>query len=285
MRTAPVQGTAGVCWTQCDVCVALGRGLPWRQDVRDVLVEEHRKHLGLPEPPPPPAPWPVRLPALPVVLADPDRAADLVHHYFEGRQRDNRTPLYTGAAFERFAGGGDNPDVANVFTSDDLVAVSMLSVQVPPRAALRILLDDADCLSAYLADVPANVDLADADEAVVADGSAADRLWWQLYSYPGIGPVMAGKLTARKRPRLIPVLDGVVQEVLGHPGKGYWRDLRGELRADGGRLVEQLNGIRRAAGLSGAISTIRVFDVLVWMTGKNALWTAPWRASEAELSL
>ena len=73
--------------------------------------------------------------------------------------------------------------------------------------------------------------------------------------------------------------------MLGHPGKGYWRDLRGELRADGGRLVEQLNAIRRAAGLGEAISTIRVFDVLVWMTGKNALRTPPWRASEPELVL
>jgi hypothetical protein len=163
VRTAPVRGTAGVCWTQCNVCIALGRGLPWRQDV---LVDEHRKHLGLPRPPPPPAPWPVRLPALPVVLADPRHAADLVHGYFEGRREDDRTPFYTGAAFERFAGGGDHPLVANMFTADDLVAVSMLSVQVPPRAALRILLDDADSLSAYLADVPADVDLADADEAV-----------------------------------------------------------------------------------------------------------------------
>ncbi|MDT0354063.1 DUF6308 family protein [Pseudonocardia charpentierae] len=197
-----------------------------------------------------------------------------MHRYFEGRQDDGRRPLYTGAAFERFAGGGDHPDVANVFTADDLVAVSMLSVQVPARAALGILLDDADRLSAGLADVPADVDLADADEALVADGSAADWLWWQLYRYPGVGFVMAGKLLARKRPRLIPVLDGVVRGVLGHPGKGYWRDLRGELRADDGRLVEQLNGIRRTAGLGESISTIRIFDVLVWMTGKGALWAS-----------
>jgi Family of unknown function (DUF6308) len=283
VRTAPVQGTAGVCWTQCHVCTALGRGLPWRQDVRDVLVEEHRKHLGLPEPPPPPVPWPTRLPALPVVLADPRRAADLVLRYFEGRRDHDRTPLYTGAAFERFAGSGDHPRVANVFTAADLVAVSMLSVQVPPRAALRILLDECDSLSACLADIPADVDLADVDEAVVADGSAADRLWWQLYSYPGVGSVTAGKLLARKRPRLIPVLDGVVRGVLGHPGKGYWRDLRGELRADDGRLVTQLNEIRHAAGLGESISTIRVFDVLVWMTGKGALSTAPWGRPEPEL--
>lgn len=269
MRTAPVPGTAGVCWTQCNVCVALGRGLPWRRDVRDVLVEEHRKHLGLPAPPPPLAPWPVRLRALPVVLVDTYRAADLVHRYFEVWQDDDRSPLYTGAAFERFAGGGDRGDVANVFTADDLVAVSMLSAQVPPRAALRILLDDTDFLSAYLADVPANVDLADADEAVVADGSAADRLWWHLHEYPGVGPVTAGKLLARKRPRLIPVLDGVVRRVLGHSGKGYWRDLRGELRADDRRLDEQLKKIRSTAGLNESISAIRVFDVLVWMIGKE----------------
>jgi Family of unknown function (DUF6308) len=210
-------------------------------------------------------------------------AADLVHRYFEGRQDDDRTPLYTGAAFERLSGGGDHPDVANLFTADDLVAVSMLSVQVPPRAAIRILQDDADRLSAYLADVPADVDLADADESVISDGSAADRLRWQLYGYPGIGSVTAGKLLARKRPRLIPVFDGVISGVLGHPGKGYWQDLRGELRADDGRLVERLNEIRSATSLGDSVSTIRVFDVLVWMIGKGALWRAPLRRSEPEL--
>ena len=248
-----------------------------------MLVDEHRKHLGLPEASPPPAPWPIRLPALPVVLADPHRAADLIHCYFEGRQDDDGTPLYTGAAFERFAGGGDRPRVENMFTADDLIAVSTLSVPVPPRAALRILLDDADRLSAYLADVPADVDLADVDQAVIADGSAADRLWWQLYSYPGIGPrCRQAPGPEAATPDSGRRSSGVVRGVLAHPGKGYWRDLRGELRADGGRLVEQLNGIRRAAGLSESISTIRVFDVLVWMTGKGALGTAPWRESDAE---
>jgi hypothetical protein len=283
VRVASWPGTAGFCWTQCDACVIFVRNLRLERDARQYLIDEHRKHLGLPEPPPPPAPWPVRLRALPIVLANPYRAADLVHRYFEGRQDDGCTPLYTGAAFERFASGGDHADVANVFTADDLVAVSMLSVQVPPRAALRILVDDAERLSAYLADVPVDVDLADVDETVVGDGSAADRLWWQLYGYPGVGSVTAGKLLARKRPRLIPVLDGVVRGVLGHSGKGYWLDLHGELRADDSQLVEQLNRIRHTAGLGEWISTIRVFDVLAWMTGKGALWTAPGRRSEPDL--
>jgi hypothetical protein len=275
VRVGVRPGTAGFCWTQCNVCIALGRGLPYRQDVLDVLVAEHRKHLGLPDLPPPPAPWPVRLPALPTVLINRHRAADLVHRYFAGRNADG-TPLYTGSMFERIGGGGERSDVVDVFTTDDLVAVSMLNGHVPAQAALR-LLNDAARLSALLADIPAGLDLVDADEEHVAVGCAADRLWRELSSFPGIGPITAYKLLARKRPRLLAVLDSVARRVLGHPGTGYWRNLQGELKADDGRLAEHLAAIRVDAGLDGSISIVRVFDVLVWMTGKGALSTASLR--------
>jgi hypothetical protein len=250
------------------------------REVKDFLVGEHRKHLGLPDPPPPPAPWPEGLAALPVVVADPHRAADLVHRYFEGRHDDGRTPLHTGGAFERLAGGGDRPDVVDVFTADDLVAVSMLNVQVPARAALPILGVDASWLSSLLAAIPSDVDLVDADDELVAKGAAADRLWGELSSYPGVGQATAGKLLARKRPRLIPVLDGVVRRVLGHPGKGYWRDLRAELRTEDGWLVDRFAVIRRYAGLDESISTIRVFHGLVWMTGTSPHGSGSWTRAD-----
>jgi Family of unknown function (DUF6308) len=48
---------------------------------------------------------------------------------------------------ETFAGGGDAPEVANFFTATDLVAVSLLSVDVPGTAALRILGTNAEDLT------------------------------------------------------------------------------------------------------------------------------------------
>ena len=47
-----------------------------------------------------------------------------------------------------------------------------------------------------------------------------------------LGAVAAGKLLARKRPRLIPVWDHVVRCALGHPN-GAWLWLDNLLRAEG----------------------------------------------------
>ncbi|SDH47498.1 hypothetical protein SAMN05216377_12326 [Pseudonocardia oroxyli] len=145
----------------------------------------------------------------PDALRDPNEAAHLLHQYFIRRDERDGSPFYTGGQFERFA-GGDRPDVADTFTVDDLVAVSMLSVTVPGRAALNILGPDAGELAELLAAIPTDVDLVDAEPHMIDDGSAANHLWQALRSQAGIGPVVAGKLLARKRPRLVPVMDSVV---------------------------------------------------------------------------
>ena len=109
-------------------------------------------------------------------------------------------------------------------------------------------------------------------------GSPADRLWEALRK-SGVGPVTTSKLLARKRPKLLPVIDSVVKEVLNHPtNANFWLTLHAHLRADGGRLHENLLAIRQVAGLSDKISAIRCFDVVVWMVGKRD-WagdTGPW---------
>lgn len=67
----------------------------------------------------------------------PERAVSVLQAYF--------APLsggkggFTGGAFDLFDPAGDRSANSNVFTADDLVAVSFLSVTVPPRAALEIL--------------------------------------------------------------------------------------------------------------------------------------------------
>lgn len=123
-------------------------------------------------------------------------ASELLSEYF-------RSGRFTGGSFERFAGGGDRPDVADRFTSDDIVAVSLLGVRIPGLPALSILGNREAEFSQMLAGIDAGVDLWEAEEAAVGPGSAADRLWRALVALPGIGWVTAGKLLARKRPRLI----------------------------------------------------------------------------------
>ncbi len=149
-----------------------------------------------------------------------EQAVDLVDLYFNSAE-------YTGGQFERFAGGGDRPEIADRFTADDIVAVSLLSVRIPGRAALQVLASQARDLNALLSDIPVELDLWEAPEQVVAPGSPADRLWRQLDGFPGVSWVTAGKLLARKRPRLIPVYDRVVKTALGRKdGDEWWRPLR-----------------------------------------------------------
>jgi hypothetical protein len=206
---------------------------------------------------------------LPPVLSDRAGAAHLLDRYFHGVLDDRTGPLYTGGAFEQLGGGGDQPDVRNVITAEDLVAVSMLSVQVPPRAVLPILGEARDHLAHQLDKIPVDVDLADADDGLIGPRSAANHLWDELVRFPGVGPVTAGKILARKRPRLIPVVDSVVLRTLEHPGAGYWRDLRHHLQSDDRQLQTFLTDVLRDVGLDGRVSIIRAFEVLVWLTGKN----------------
>ncbi|MFI7528642.1 DUF6308 family protein [Nocardia salmonicida] len=195
-------------------------------------------------------------------------AAALLRTYFCDVESDG-SPRYPGAVFERFGGGGDRSEIADVFTAEDVVAVSLLSVRVPGSAALRMLERDRAGLSGLLESIPADLDLVDAEIDILDEDSPADRLWRALRS-AGVGPVTTSKLLARKRPRLLPVIDSVVKQVLDHPDRhSYWMTLRSALRDDERALVEILAAARTDAGLSEDISLIRCFDVVVWMVGRR----------------
>ena len=186
-----------------------------------------------------------------------DQAEPHLRTYFD-------SGTFTGGRFERFAGGGDRHEVANVIDSDDVVAVALLGVRIPGHPALSILEDRRAEISALLGDIPVGLDLWDAEEEAIMSGSAADRLWQLLVGLPGINWVTAGKLLARKRPQLIPVYDSVVKAALNRPGSDeWWLPLRAALIADPS-VVARLEGLRTALGLDG-ISLIRILDVAIWM--------------------
>lgn len=199
---------------------------------------------------------------------DPTGAAERLSTYFHLHGADGE-PAYTGAKFEAFAGGGDRAAVRDRFTAEDIVAVSLLSVNVKPPAALRILGVQASVLTALLADIPADLDLYDTTAAVhIAAQSPADHLWRALRA-AGVGPVTTSKLLARKRPRLLPVIDSVVKATLNHPPRAsFWTMLNHQLRVDDSRLVTLLEAARAEAGLEDSVSVIRCFDVVVWLVGR-----------------
>ncbi|MFD4232628.1 DUF6308 family protein [Streptomyces sp. NPDC058545] len=207
-----------------------------------------------------PHPFAERLHAL---VTDAGSVADL-RRYF-GMDRPPGTAAFTGARFEALGGGGDHPAVADAVTAEDLIAVQTLSVTVPTAAALDLLEGHAGTqLSTLLRAIPRDMDMADATEADLAPGSPAHKAWHLLRDQPGIGWVTAGKLLARKRPRLLPVYDRVVRCAVGQP-RSFWHALHSALRADDYALQRELLILRQAAGLPETISVLRVCDVVVWM--------------------
>ena len=176
---------------------------------------------------------------------------------------------FTGAHFERLGGGGDRPATAREFTADDLVAVTMLSVDVPPAAALQILGPLRAHLSELLRTIPTDLELVDIDPAEI------DASWqpWVLFDalgdLKGVGRTTATKLLARKRPRLIPIYDREVNRVVGLNKGAHWRPLASALRADDRALHRALLELRAESGIGEDISPLRVLDVVTWMTGKG----------------
>ena len=143
----------------------------------------------------------------------------------------------------------------------------MLSVNVPAAAALRILDPGQQrYLNEALAALPHDVDLVNANDEHIERG---ERLW-KLIRAAGVGPVTTSKLLARKRPRLLPVIDSLVKDVLNHPRRGdFYRTLRHHLAVDEQALHNHLEDVRDRAEIGSDISVIRCFDVIVWLTGRD----------------
>ena len=172
---------------------------------------------------------------------------------------------HTGSLFDTWDGGGDRTEVRDRFTDADVSAGAMLSVSIPPRAIIELLSRQSGRLSELLAEIPYDLDLHEADATVIGPGSPAWQVWDSLNEIHGIGWVTANKLLARKRPRLLPVYDEVVREVVGDP-ENFWESLREALQADGKSLARRLRTIGAEAG-APHLSVIRVFDMIAWGTG------------------
>ena len=230
-------------------------------------------------------------------------AAQVLAQYF--RRRPDGRVFFSGARFDRL-GRSDDASTCNRFTAEDIVAVSMLSENIPAHAALALTGDSgneiADTISEELKKLPPTLSLAEARLRSTVDGVeergthylTMQRLWRLVTRFTveptggettWIGETRASKLLARKRPHLFPVIDGVVKKTLApgdnheYVGHNFWVSMQDELTRNDGRLLLDLYRIRQRAGellepiqydsdLSD-ISILRVLDVIVWMTGKG----------------
>lgn len=212
------------------------------------------------------------LAALPRSLTRPSdaHAIALLREYYQPAPEHRGGVAHTGCLFDTWAGGGAAAGVADRFTADDLIALSLLGVTVPGRTAILLLDRQAAEYSALLAAIGPDRDLADVPDGEISPNWPAWRAHDLLRTLDGLDWVGAAKLLARKRPRLIPGYDRAVRAVLGGEHY-YWEPLRESLRADGRRLHQRLLQIRDKAEVPADISAIRVFDILASMDAREAV--------------
>lgn len=174
---------------------------------------------------------------------------------------------FTGRWFEEFAAIGD----PNRFEPSDVLAVEALSVKVPPEAAATLLITGSERFNGLLRQIPREQNLWEVRRLDVNVGSPADDLHSALVDVDGIGWVVASKLLAAKRPKLIPVFDNEVREFLKPPRELFWVTLHDEL-SDAARR-ETIAEVCQVA--PPQVSLLRRVDVALWRAAKRAS-TAPW---------
>ena len=183
---------------------------------------------------------------------------------------------YTGQWFETFAGGGDRAETRDRITVDDLYAVEALNVQVPFAVGKELLEGRlGDDVGARLRRIPTDVELGGRGGGeLVAENGQADQAWRLLNDRnqkAGIGWVIAGKLLARKRPKLIPVYDSIVRCQFGAP-KHVWSKLHGRFAENNGGLRTALVAARMTVGVEDRVSILRALDVVLWRRHVKDHW-------------
>lgn len=212
-----------------------------------------------------------------------DAAVAHLIKYF-GPVGNKHIDAYSGAEFNALGGGGDRPEVANVITAEDILAVSTLSVTVPATHALQLLgcgvtdvgleathewrqklthdrplsisqipfVDevpiDAGAVSEALQRLPAGQDLSQVGGADIDDLMRSVDLLWREVRRKNMGPTTVSKLIARKRPQLLPVIDSFIRYQLKHANRtDFYHSMWRVMTDERLGLAEHLRGIRQKA--------------------------------------
>jgi hypothetical protein len=216
---------------------------------------------------------------LPDILSEEnvDKAAKLLHRYY--LVEDPKTGLLsTGSSFDSWAGGGDSAKDRDRITDSDLVAVSMLSVTVPAKAAVGFR-DPAVAkqITALLFKIPTDLQMSDLTpeqaQARLGKGSPAHTLWGVLRADDaprwGVGPTTASKILHRKRPHLIPIWDVVIGQVIGkRSSQNQWLNWNSVLQP-AAPLPDRLRRIHQQSGVTQEISELRIMDAILWRHGRD----------------
>lgn len=185
---------------------------------------------------------------------------------------------FTGGEFDQYGLERSDP---NVVSAHDLIAVTMLSIEITLRTTRGIRPESILAIERHqqqirdhLAALGDDRDLATMAEErefeakVGGTQSPAAQLYWLLRNKDiGLPRVATYKLLARKRPRLLPVRDTVLEAAL-YRGDDWWRAWWYELTTRP-ELPERLAKIRDGAA-TPHLSLLRVADILVWVRQRGA---------------
>ena len=169
---------------------------------------------------------------------------------------------FTGSSYEKFFDWRENP---NEFTAQDLVAVSMLSVNIPPRVAKWVLNEGKTELSELLKKIyPTDLSIK-SEDVYLSKNSTPYKLWKSIRDRRGMGETKTSKLIATKRPNLFPIFDRHVAHALKITEKDYWLPWQKFLRSENGEsCIEKARGFAAELQIEG-VSDLSLLDVIVWM--------------------
>ena len=164
---------------------------------------------------------------------------------------------YAATTFDDLRG-----NATGAFGAEDFLALGFLDTPLK-AATYRQFSGRAEAINDLLAKIDDKRPLWELDDSTYA---AADSLWRALLELDGVGVTRASKLMARKRPRLIPILDRRVREFFDGRTEEFWWPLALALREEDLRrgLVE----LRSEVG-AGTLSELRILDIAIWMGERN----------------
>lgn len=204
-----------------------------------------------------------------------DTALEYLREYYLGTAH-----FYSGSQFESLEA---HNNLKNSVTASDIVAVATLNTPIRRKAVMGILFTEAKEINTLLSEIPeVNIGSLTSEgfEQHLGEDSPAMKLW-RLLRRTGrpsedkwhMGPTRVSKLMARKRPHLIPINDSVIKRVIDKRYSEndwvlWWEALRNNPSLEN-RAHELRTAIARPE-----LSTLRVFDVVLWMSGTSGIHKA-----------
>ncbi len=203
------------------------------------------------------------------IVADPQAVEDLRTYYQDGPPNTG----HPGRWFEQIGTPEEQHRNRDRLTADDIVALSALNIRLPITVSARLLGADSAEISDLLATIPADADLWSMPRSELSPRSAAYRLFTKFRAMAwnggehGTSGVTASKLLARKRPRLIPIYDQQVSQLVDlGKGASWWISLREALTPE---VRDHLQRAHDVAELGPRIASLRTLDVILWMRARH----------------